>query len=156
MASPKAPAAELSRAWRELGGILASRRLLASLGHGFDAGLTPTKLKALDLLAESGGLRIRELAAGMSVDETTATRLADRLEAMAVAKRRPDPSDRRATEVVLTPAGESIVAVLSERRLEFFRDVLTALDPDERGELVRLTAKATVALRARSEELVAR
>lgn len=149
-------AAELSRSWRELGGILSSRRLLASLGDGSDTRLTPTKLRALDALAEGHGLRIGDLAARMSVDETTATRLADRLEAMGVARRERDPGDRRVIKVVLTGAGERIVADKSRRRLEFFRDVLAALDPDEREELVRLTTKATAALRARSEELVAR
>ena len=98
-------------------------------------------------------LSVKEVS---SVDETTATRLADRLEAMGVARRRRDAADRRATEVVLTPSGERLAAEMSKRRLEFFRDVLASLDPDERGELVRLTAKATAALRARSEELVAR
>lgn len=146
---------ELSRDWRELGGILSSRRLLASLSAGADARLTPTKLRALDALAD-GGLRVSDLASRMSVDETTATRLADRLEAMGVARRRRDPADRRATEVVLTRSGERLAAEMSKRRLEFFRDVLAALEPDEREELVRLTAKATAALRARTEELVAR
>jgi len=156
--APKAStlAFELSRCWRELGGILASRRLLASLSDGSDSRLTPTKVRALDVIAESGRMRVSDLAAGMSVDETTATRLVDRLEAMEVARRERDKSDRRATEVVLTPAGELLVAEVSHRRQEFFRDVLAALDPDERVELVRLTAKATQALRARSEELVSR
>jgi DNA-binding MarR family transcriptional regulator len=149
-------ASELSRDWRELGGILSSRRLLASLSAGADSRLTPTKLRALDALAEGGGLRVSDLASRMSVDETTATRLADRLEAMGVARRRRDPADRRATEVVLTPSGERLAAEMSKRRLEFFRDVLAALDPAEREELVRLTAKATAAFRARSQELVAR
>jgi len=149
-------ALELSRCWRELGGILASRRLLASLGGGSGLPLTPTKLRALDVLAESGGMRIGDLAAGMAVDETTATRLADRLEAMGVAARERVPDDRRATLVVLTPEGERLVADVAARRREFFRDVLEALDPDERAELVRLTAKATEALRVRSEELANR
>jgi len=147
-------AEELSRTWRELGSILAGRRLVASLGGGSQ--LTPTKLRALDLLSESGGLRIGDLAAGMAVDETTATRLVDRLEAMDVASRRRDPADRRATEVVLTRAGTRLIAEVARRREQFFRDVLAALDPDECAELVRLTAKATAALRERSEELVSR
>jgi len=150
-AEETALASELSRAWRELGGILASRRLLASLGT--DARLTPTKLRALDALAEHGSLRISELAARMSVDETTGTRLADRLEASGLARRERDPGDRRATAIVLTPAGKRIAADMARRRLEFFGDVLVALGPEERGELVRLTTKATAALR---EELVAR
>jgi len=147
-------AGELSRSWRELSSILAGRKLVASLGGATGSQLTPTKLRALDLLAESGGLRVGDLAEGMAVDETSATRLVDRLEAMGVAKREPDRLDRRATEVVLTRAGERLIADVSHRREKFFRDVLAALDPDERDELVRLTAKATEALRARSEELV--
>src|SRR4029077_5394521 len=80
-------AADLSRSWRELGTILSRRRLRASLSGEAGGRLTPTKLRALELLAERGGLRIGDLAAGMAVDETTATRLADRLEAMGAATR---------------------------------------------------------------------
>src|SRR5581483_4487487 len=137
---PAALADELARSWRELASILAGRRLVASLGGSAGSQLTPTKLRALDLLAEHGALRVGDLAQGMGVDETTATRLVDRLEAMGVAAREPDPLDRRATEVVLTRAGRRLIDDVVRRREQFFRDVLAALDPDERVELVRLTA----------------
>ena len=156
MGVDSALAADLSRYWRELGTVLASRRLLASLSGEATGRLTPTKLRALELLAERGGLRISELAAGMAVAETTATRLADRLETMGAATRERAADDRRATVVVLTPEGERLAADAARRRQEFVRDVLATLDPDERAELVRLTAKATTALRARSEELAAK
>jgi DNA-binding MarR family transcriptional regulator len=149
-------ASELSRSWRELGSILASRRLVAALGGAADSRLTPTKLRALDALAERDGTRVGDLAARLAIDETTATRLVDRLEAMGVATRQRDAEDRRATAVVLTREGQRIVTRMTGKRKEFFDDVLGALDPDERVELVRLTEKATVALRARHEELVAR
>jgi len=149
-------AAELSRCWRELGTVLASRRLLASLSGEAAGRLTPTKLRALELLDEQGPLRISDLAAGMAVDETTATRLADRLEAMGAATRERAEDDRRATVVALTPEGRRLAADAAKRRREFVRDVLATLDPDERAELVRLTQKATVALRTRSEELAAK
>jgi len=143
----------LSRSWRELGGILASRRLVAALSVDADAGLTPTKLRALGALGEHGPLRVSELADRMSIEETTGTRLADRLEAAGLARREPDPNDRRAITIVLTRAGERLASEMAQRRLEFFRDVLDALAPDERSELVRLTEKATAVLH---EELVAR
>ncbi len=148
-------AAELSRSWRELGGILASRRTVASIGGRGASRLTPTKVRALDLLAEHDSMRVRDLAAGMAVDETTVTRLVDRLETMGVARRERSRYDGRVTLVVPTPAGKRLVAAFAERRHAFFRDILEALEPDERAELVRLTAKATAALRARTEELVA-
>jgi DNA-binding MarR family transcriptional regulator len=143
---------ELSQWWRELGTTLASRRLLASLHPDLAGRLTPSKLRALDLLATHGGLRIGELADRVAVDDTTATRLVDRLEELGVAERRREPGDRRATVVCLTAAGEELVAGVSAQRQLFFCDVLGALEPDERAELVRLTGKAAVALR----ELAAR
>jgi len=48
------------------------------------------------------------------------------------------------------------VAGIAAQRQLFFLDILTALEPGERAELVRLTTKAAEALRARSEELAAR
>lgn len=146
---------ELSQRWHELGAVLRSRRLLASLHPGLARQLTPSKLRALTLLAD-GGLRIGELADGVGVDDTTATRLVDRLEAMGVAERRSEPGDRRATTVELTEAGEELVAGIATQRQLFFCDVLAALEPDERAELVRLTSKAASALQARSAALVTR
>jgi DNA-binding MarR family transcriptional regulator len=148
-------ARELSRSWHELGGVLSSRRLLASLHTGAASTLTPTKLRALDLLAEES-IRVGELADRIGIDDTTATRLVDRLEASGLVERRPLPADRRVTVVGLTADGEELIRKVTTRRQRFFAEVLTALEPDEQMELVRLTAKAADALRTRSEELTAR
>jgi DNA-binding MarR family transcriptional regulator len=135
--------------------MLASRRLLASL-HPDAPTMTPTKLRALDVIGKGGGVRIGELADGIGIDETTATRLVDRLEAAGVAERRSAAGDRRVTVVGLTPAGVALARGVAQRRQRFLCDVLTALEPDERAELVRLTAKAAEVLRDRSMELTAR
>ena len=148
-------AGELSHSWHDLGRMLASRRLLASLHPGAPT-ITPTKLRALDVIGEEGGVRIGELADRIGIDETTATRLVDRLEAGGVAERRSAEGDRRAIMVDLTPAGVVLVKAVGRRRQRFLCEVLTALEPDERTELVRLTTKAAAALRDRSEELTAR
>jgi DNA-binding MarR family transcriptional regulator len=140
-------ALELSERWHELGSALRSRRLLASLHEGRAADLTPTRLRALDVLA-NGGLRVGELAERMGVDETSATRLADRLQAAGLVERRRAPEDRRVAIVVLTLHGKKLAATASEQRRRFFEDVLAALTPEERAELVRLTAKAAEALQA--------
>ena len=116
--------------------------------------MTPSKLRALDLLARQGGMRVGELAAQVGIDDATATRLVDRLEGVGVVERQREPGDRRATTVVLTPAGEELMNAVAAQRQLFFCDVLEALNQRERAELVRLTAKAADALRARSEELV--
>jgi DNA-binding MarR family transcriptional regulator len=149
-------AAELSTCWRELGTILASRRLHASLHPELGSKLTPSKVRALALIAESGGLRIGELADRVGVDDTTATRMVDRLEELGVAERQGAEGDRRATLVGLTDKGRELTAGVAAQRQLFFCDVLEALEPDEREQLVHLTAKAALVLRTRSEELVAR
>jgi DNA-binding MarR family transcriptional regulator len=147
---------QLSQCWHELGAVLRSRRLLASLHPGVAGKLTPSKIRALDLLAERGGLRVGARADRVGIDDATATRLVDRLEEIGVVGRTSEPGDRRATTVALTRAGEELVAGIAAQRQLFFCDVLDALEADERSELVRLTAKAAVALRARSEELVSK
>ena len=148
-------AGDLSRSWHDLGRVLASRRLLASLHPGAPT-LTPTKLRALDVIGEGDGVRVGELADRIGIDETTATRLVDRLETAGLAERRSAADDRRVTLVRLTHPGGVLVKDVARRRQRFFCDVLAALEPDERAELVRLTAKAAEVLRERSEELTAR
>jgi DNA-binding MarR family transcriptional regulator len=75
---------------------------------------------------------------------------------MGLVDRRIETGDRRATTVALTRAGKELVAGIAAQRQLFFCDVLDGLEPDERAELVRLTAKAAESLRSRSEELVSR
>jgi DNA-binding MarR family transcriptional regulator len=152
----RALADELSRCWHDLGRVLTSRRLLAALLAGSAAKLTPTQLRALGALADAASVRIGELAEHVGIDETTATRLVDRLEHMGLVERRDAIGDRRATLVVLTRSGKTVSAEIAAQRQRFFADVLSTLEPEERAELVRLTAKAAEALRTRSEELILR
>jgi DNA-binding MarR family transcriptional regulator len=154
-ASLRALSRELSRSWHELGGVLASRRLQASMHTGTASRMTPTKLRALDILAQ-GNVRVGELADRIGVDDTTATRLVDRLEGTGLVERAQLPSDRRVTVVELTADGTALVEQVAARRQRFFADVLAVLEPDEQIELVRLTAKAAESLRTRSEELLTR
>ena len=98
-------AAELSACWRELGSILASRRLHSSLHPELGKKLTPSKLRALEVLAQHESLRVGELADRVGVDDTTATRLVDRLEELGLAERHSEEGDRRAILVGLTARG---------------------------------------------------
>ena len=151
-----AQARELSDSWHELGRVLASRRLLASLHGGGAPRLSPTRRQALDVLGVEGGVRVGELADRIGIDETTATRLVDRLEVDGLVERHRLPGDRRVTVVDLTEAGTQLVQEIAHRRQDFFCDVLRSLEPDEREELVRLTARAAGALRTTTEELIRR
>jgi MarR family transcriptional regulator, organic hydroperoxide resistance regulator len=125
-------------------------KLVHRLAHRLDThvrrvaeelGLTPTQVIALRELTEP--ITARELANRMSCEPSNATFVLDRLEQQELIERRPHPTDRRAKQIVLTPAGErrrdDVLTHLSEQppltRLTAFqqenlRDLLKALSPE--------------------------
>jgi DNA-binding MarR family transcriptional regulator len=138
---------ELVRYWLELGRRVVSRKLSFSLYPELAGKLSRGQLHALILLFEAGEPRISELAALLSLDESTVTRLVDKLEAAGLAERRHSASDRRSTSVAITDSGREIVTCAREHQRAFMTEVLSALDPEERAEYIRLTGKAAAALR---------
>jgi DNA-binding MarR family transcriptional regulator len=147
---------ELLSHWLELGRRMLSRKLASSFCPEFAGKLSRGQLHGLMVLSEAGEPRISELARSLSLDESTVTRLVDRLEAEGLAARRPSSADRRSTIVVMTKAGREVVDCAHEHQRELMTEVLHALEPAERAEYVRLTAKAAEALRQTTEEVVGR
>src|ERR671923_885941 len=71
---------------------------------GEELGITPAQVIALRELTEP--ITARELANRMYCEPSNATFVLDRLEQQGLIERRPHPTDRRAKQIVLTPAGE--------------------------------------------------
>ncbi|AWB90759.1 MarR family winged helix-turn-helix transcriptional regulator [Aeromicrobium chenweiae] len=67
------------------------------------------------------------IAQRLGIDRTVMTYLLDDLEQAGMVERRPDPADRRARQVVLTPRGESVLAEVSGRLQDIEREVLGGL-----------------------------
>ncbi|WP_240157414.1 MarR family winged helix-turn-helix transcriptional regulator [Pseudonocardia broussonetiae] len=81
------------------------------------------------------------LAQHLGVDRTVMTYLLDDLEAAGLVERRPDPADRRARRVGLTPDGSARLCTL-ERRLRCAEErVLAPLAEEERTVLRELLAR---------------
>ncbi|TDD84624.1 MarR family transcriptional regulator [Actinomadura darangshiensis] len=78
-----------------------------------DVGMTATQVVALRELSEP--ITARELANRMACEASNATFVLDRLEGQGLVERRPHPTDRRAKQIVLTPAGERARADVVER-----------------------------------------
>jgi DNA-binding MarR family transcriptional regulator len=55
--------------------------------------------------APGASLRVNELARGIVLSPTAMSRFVDRVKAAGYVRREPDPADRRALQVVLTPEG---------------------------------------------------
>ncbi|MFC4908023.1 MarR family winged helix-turn-helix transcriptional regulator [Actinomadura gamaensis] len=96
-----------------------------------DLDLTPTQVIALRELTEP--ITARELAHRMVCEPPNATFVIDRLEEQHLLERRPHPTDRRAKQIVLTPAGERRRAEVLDRLAA--HTPLTALTADEQNAL---------------------
>jgi DNA-binding MarR family transcriptional regulator len=97
--------------------------------------LTLSQVSALVSLEQHGPLRAGDLAARESVSAPTMTRILAVLEEQGLVEREVDPSDRRASSVVLTPAGAKMLDSLRKERTAFLVERLGRLDDDERRRL---------------------
>ncbi|WP_019056845.1 MarR family winged helix-turn-helix transcriptional regulator [Streptomyces prunicolor] len=76
------------------------------------AGVDRQTYPVLSGLARLGPQSAARLADEVGIDRSGASRYADRLEAAGLLERSPDPRDRRATLLNLTPEGRAAVTVL--------------------------------------------
>lgn len=102
-------------------------------------GTTPGQLRLLRALLRAGGpRRLGELAAALDVAPRSVTAKVDQAEAEGQVRRVPDPLDRRATLVELTPTGLEVLGRVSAERSAGLGERLSRLSDDERTELLRL------------------
>ena len=101
-------------------------------------GLSGPGLAVLRSLSEEDGLTQAELARRLRLEPPSMCRMIDRLARDGTVARTPDPDDRRATRVRLTPGGRAlaeqgmaIVDGIEER-------IFGGLDADERDQLAEL------------------
>ena len=86
------------------------------------------------------------MAERIGVDRTVMTHLIDALEAADLVERKPDPNDRRARRIELTPRGRVTYDELAARIDRVERAVLSGLDDASVGELRGLLLRAASAL----------
>src|ERR1700742_3021424 len=93
-------------------------------------GLTLSQCKALVRLEKNQGVSQARLAELAEVDPMTMVRILDRMEADGVLERRPDPADRRARCLYLTPKAKPLLdriwQLSDEIRTELFGGVSKA------------------------------
>lgn len=97
-------------------------------------------LMALDD-AKQGRVRMGDLSQALGVTARNITTIVDGLEREGLIGRRPDPTDRRAILIMLTPEGQEYIAQVHAIQREIAESFFAALDPGERAEMLRLLAK---------------
>ncbi|MEV8512777.1 MarR family transcriptional regulator [Dactylosporangium sp. NPDC051484] len=101
-------------------------------------GITPGQARALNVLARHGTMRPSEMSEHLKIAPRSTTEVVDGLEERGLVERLPDPADRRATLVELTPSGGSVAgSIRAERGVEGER-FFAALPPRDRAELARI------------------
>jgi MarR family transcriptional regulator for hemolysin len=91
-------------------------------------GMTRAQWGVLVRLDHSEGLKQSELAEILDLQPITLTRLLDRLAENGLIERRPDPNDRRANRLFLTPAARPVLERLADLGAEVMEAVLEGLD----------------------------
>ena len=100
-------------------------------------GISRAQWTVLIRLDRCEGLKQSELAEMLDLQPISLTRLLDRLAANGLIERRPDPHDRRANRLYLTPAARPLIEDLSHLGEDMMTTVLEGIDDASREQLLR-------------------
>jgi MarR family transcriptional regulator for hemolysin len=99
-------------------------------------GMTRAQWAVLLQLERREGLKQSDLAEDLDIQPITLTRLVDRLCGNGLIERRPDPNDRRAKRLYLTPAARPLLDRIETQVEELAETVLAGLDTNAVGVLL--------------------
>jgi DNA-binding MarR family transcriptional regulator len=102
------------------------------------APITLPQYRMLAVLDAEGRQNVRDLAAGLGVERSTATRMCTRLVSAGLIDRAEDASDRRAVVISLTTTGREVVAAVTRARRDNVAALLRSLPAARREQLVDL------------------
>jgi DNA-binding MarR family transcriptional regulator len=103
--------------------------------------LSVVQLRALTVLRGLGAGNLGQLATGMGVTVSTASRLVDRLVAAGLVDRRPSPHSRREVALAVTGLGAELLERYDELRLVELRALLDRLPADRRPHVLAALAE---------------
>lgn len=106
-----------------------------------DFGLTRAQWRVLVHLAAREGLKQRELAEILEIDNVTLGRHIDRLERDGWLERQPDPADRRAWLLYLTERARPTLSKMEDLAVRTQGDAMRGLTDAERETMVRMLMK---------------
>lgn len=103
--------------------------------------ITPGQSRAIRTLSHHGEMRLSALSDHLHIVPRSTTEVVDALEERGLVVRHPDPTDRRATLVSLTPEGTRIGDALNQARIAESHVYFASLSPAERADLGRILRK---------------
>lgn len=133
--------AEIEHTMRRLVRMATQSRMKAHFAAQTGLAIDRAAYVALAALAESGPMRLSELAVRVSVDVSTASRQVQQLERAGLLDRVVDLHDRRASLLRLSGEGERVLTVLRQARRALFERVLAGWAATDQHTLATLLAR---------------
>jgi DNA-binding MarR family transcriptional regulator len=115
--------------------LAATRSLVAIAARSLapvDEIVTLSQWRVLVVVSEAGSATLNQVADGLAVHASTATRICDRLTAAGLLSRREDAHDRRYLSLTLTKKGTRLVDRVTEHRRTELAAVFAAMEPARR------------------------
>jgi DNA-binding MarR family transcriptional regulator len=106
-----------------------------------ELGLTRAQWSVLAQLSRHEGINQAALAQILEIEPITLVRLLDRLQAAGLVERRPDPGDRRARVLYLTPATRPLLERIWALAAVVREEAMAGLPEPEREQLFRMLLK---------------
>ena len=103
--------------------------------------LSVVQLRALTVLRDAGVANLNQLAQGMGIAVSTASRLADRLVAAGLVDRQPSARSRREVALGVTARGADVLDRYDGLRSVELRGLLDGIAPDRRADVVDALAE---------------
>jgi DNA-binding MarR family transcriptional regulator len=100
--------------------------------------VTPSQARALGVLTRHGPVRLGTLSEHLRIAPRSTTEVVDILQARGLVERHPDPKDRRATFVELTPEGHRVGDAIDANRAAEAERIFGALSAGDREQLARI------------------
>jgi DNA-binding MarR family transcriptional regulator len=117
-----------------------------------DIGVTRPQWQVLVTLARKEGVNQGHLAELLDVEPITVCRMVDRLSEAGLVERRPDPADRRAWCLFLTPKANEVVEKLRPMGVIMFDEAMEGVNEKERLALMGTLDRIRGNLSRRSSE----
>jgi DNA-binding MarR family transcriptional regulator len=137
--------------------IMAASRVITAVVvrslSAVDARLSVPQLRVLVMVCNEQGLSVNEVARGLGVNASNASRTCERLVASGLLNRDEHAGDRRRVVLTLTPKGRRLVSSVMDRRRDELLSVIARMAPADRRKLGQaLTAFNVAAARVFVEQ----
>jgi DNA-binding MarR family transcriptional regulator len=110
-------------------------------------GISGSQLWALSVVATSPGIRVKDLARSMAIQQSTASNLVEQLVRQGLLRRARENSDQRIVQLYPTTAGQEAIDRAPKPLTGLLPDVLSKLDPKRLATLNRLLQEIVQSMR---------